>query len=85
MTTQSDIASFNRGPLTSAYALPASCTATLTYSSGLGALYYGHWQTPFDTACFPTVTDNGIPLLRGDDAWNQYYCMRAIVVHAEVS
>ncbi|KAF2818343.1 hypothetical protein CC86DRAFT_256339, partial [Ophiobolus disseminans] len=79
ITDANKISSFNRGPITSVFAPPASCTATLSFtSSGSGgALFFIHYGTLFDRACYPTGTPSAFPLA-SDGAWNAYYYSPAI-------
>ncbi|KAH7393866.1 hypothetical protein DE146DRAFT_110279 [Phaeosphaeria sp. MPI-PUGE-AT-0046c] len=74
ITDQAQIASYNRGPITSRLALPASCTQTLTYISNL---YFGHYSSVFDTACVATGTLDSAQLAPGS-AWAKYYYSPAI-------
>jgi hypothetical protein len=81
VTNQNIIASYNRGPITSIFIHPASCTATLTFvnrNNGNPAdLYFGHHGTPVSGECYPTGTP-AAPPLNDDNAWRGYYCKRSI-------
>jgi hypothetical protein len=78
ITDQKTISSYNRGPITSVFAPPASCTATLTFTDGNpGALFFGHFAGPFDKGCYPTGTDSAQPLQK-TGAWNAYYCTQLL-------
>lgn len=71
ITDTRQIASYNRGPITSLSALPATCTQTLTY---VNKLYFGHYGSVFDQRCVVSGTKNAAQIAAGD-AWGQYYCM----------
>jgi hypothetical protein len=78
ITTVSDASSLkalNRGPITTLFRPPSSCTATLTtqqpgYDS---LLFFGHWHDPyFEASCVPLGTMKAGEIV--EDPWNNYYC-----------
>ncbi|KAF2120110.1 hypothetical protein BDV96DRAFT_318901 [Lophiotrema nucula] len=78
----SSISALNRGPITSALALPTSCTQTLSLSRGDNAgsenLYFGHFANPYvDPACYPLGTLSSSQIA-ADSAWLQYFYSPAI-------
>lgn len=72
-TDQRIISSYNRGPITSVWALPASCTATLSLTTSDGAtsgvFFFGHFGGLVDELCFPTGTSAAVAA----ENWNIYY------------
>lgn len=79
VTDQSLIASYNRGPITSLFVPPASCTATLTFA--FNTLYFGHMAGYFDKDCYPTGFGGSQAPIYGS-AWDAYYCTRRIAFYA---
>lgn len=73
------ISARNRGPITSNVALPASCLATLSFSTTsnpvdgeTGDLYVEHYGSVFDSNCFPTGSNEASASALDD--WGLYYC-----------
>lgn len=77
ITDQNVISSYNRGPITSLFTPPASCTATQSVApqdgTGTAELFFGHFATFVDSACFPTPTP-GAAIQKGGKSWDAYYC-----------
>lgn len=78
ITDRATISSWNRGPITTLYAHPPSCTETFTFTAGTrdgdrNDLYVGHHGNPVSAACYPRGTPGAMPL-GDDDAWTVYYC-----------
>ncbi|KAB2105162.1 hypothetical protein AG0111_0g7104 [Alternaria gaisen] len=70
---QNQISSFNRGPITSLFVPPSSCTATI--SSFSSWLFFGHFYEDYDPDCYPQVSGSTIP---GYRLWGSYYYSPAI-------
>ncbi|KAL2061569.1 hypothetical protein VTL71DRAFT_6946 [Oculimacula yallundae] len=63
----SEIAKFNRGPVTGTFSQPAACFETLTTTDGISNLHFGHWgDLPYKTACYPSATQASLN-------WDIYY------------
>ena len=80
VTDPSAISRYNRGPLTTVFAPPTSCVATLTLPSpGTAPLYFGHSEYFYlDESCYPLGTlssENLVPTA----SWDLYYCKNCIV------
>ncbi|KAH7393817.1 hypothetical protein DE146DRAFT_633768 [Phaeosphaeria sp. MPI-PUGE-AT-0046c] len=75
LTDAADIASYNRGPITSLLSLPASCTRTLTYNQE--QVYFGHYHEPYDEACIALGTLKASEIAPAT-MWGEYYYSPAI-------
>ncbi|KAF2650862.1 hypothetical protein K491DRAFT_116101 [Lophiostoma macrostomum CBS 122681] len=59
------IRALNRGPVTSLFTPPTSCTATLTHRQSATVLFVGHEHDPyFDVSCFPMGTLASLDLVQ---------------------
>ncbi|KAG2021840.1 hypothetical protein GB937_004388 [Aspergillus fischeri] len=79
MTTSANITNyFNRGPLTTAFALPTPCLQTLSTAvyevNGIPqtTMYYGHWFDGPGQTCYPTGT-MPTSLLISPTYWGTYW------------
>lgn len=73
---QSAIDSLNRGPVTSMFIPPSTCTDHLTaqVEDGSTRFYIGHfYQTYVDFNCFPAGSGR-TDLLVTKSNWHAYYC-----------
>ena len=66
----------NRGPITSLFIPPSSCTATVTAQQGSSSGYFiGHsYDAYFDPSCFPLGTMASQDLATNGDLWKEWYC-----------
>jgi len=80
VTDPSAISGYNRGPLTTVFAPPTSCLATLTLPTGSNrALFFGHNAYSYiDESCYPLGTLSSQNLVLAA-SWDVYYCKKYIV------
>jgi hypothetical protein len=80
VTDQSAISGYNRGPLTTVFAPPTSCLATLTLPTGSSlGLYFGHNAYSYiDESCYPLGTLSS-QSLEPSASWDVYYCKNYII------
>lgn len=65
---------FNRGPITTLFSPPATCTNVLTAMQSSDNKFFGHQFDPyFDPACYPTGALRAEQLI--SIPWDYYYCM----------
>jgi hypothetical protein len=71
----SSLQALNRGPITTLFVPPSSCTATLTtrQPDDNSLLFVGHWYDPyFETPCVPMGTMKAAAIV--EDPWENYFC-----------
>lgn len=69
ITDAASISGFNRGPITTLFAAPPSCTATVSLVDRASAYYVGHYGSYYDPECYPS-NEAGKPASN----WDKYYC-----------
>jgi hypothetical protein len=78
------IAKYNRGPITSAFIPPTSCTETLSLYGGTddlsSVLYFGFYGKRYrDPSCYPFGTLSASDIY-STSSWTRYYCKIPLLI-----